>query len=165
LIKSRSFSTAVSDAHRPSIPSTSSSKQTRQFNTSRALKAVNDSSTVDFAYLPAFEDGATSSTSSTVRVPLAPDSSAAKYETSADVDANVHKPQINTVAADVQHAHMTEVHDFSDAPGKYHGFADAVAGRDTKLTEQTERVGSEWRRVWEGFLDDLLGPKTGARAS
>lgn len=47
---------------------------TRQFNTSRSLKAVNDSSTIDFAYLPDFDPDAGVSAGPTVRVPLLPES-------------------------------------------------------------------------------------------
>lgn len=46
----------------------------RHFNTSRSLKAVKDSSTIDFAYLPDF-DPDTSSAPVEVRVPLMPSTS------------------------------------------------------------------------------------------
>lgn len=48
---------------------------TRQFNTSRSLKAVNDTSTIDFAYLPDFDpDAGLSARGPSVRVPLLPES-------------------------------------------------------------------------------------------
>ena len=45
---------------------------TRQFNTSRSLKAVNDSSTIDFAFLPDFDPDTGLNAGPAVRVPLLP---------------------------------------------------------------------------------------------
>jgi hypothetical protein len=48
---------------------------TRQFNTSRSLKAVNDSSTIDFAFLPDFDpDTGLNANRPAIRVPLLPES-------------------------------------------------------------------------------------------
>jgi hypothetical protein len=53
LTRSRAFSTAVNANKRPSAEQKDESKPAvRHFNTSRTLKANNDSSTIDFAYLP-----------------------------------------------------------------------------------------------------------------
>lgn len=52
LMHSRAFTTAVEPSKRPTSDSKSEVKVVRHFNTSRTLKAVNDSSTIDFAYLP-----------------------------------------------------------------------------------------------------------------
>lgn len=53
LTHSRAFTTAVNATRRPSAETkVDDAKPVRHFNTSRALKANNDSSTIDFAYLP-----------------------------------------------------------------------------------------------------------------
>lgn len=53
---------------------------TRHFNTSRSLKAIKDSSTIDFAYLPDF-DPDTSSAPVEVRVPLMPSTNFSSTQT------------------------------------------------------------------------------------
>ncbi|KAF2229945.1 hypothetical protein EV356DRAFT_520446 [Viridothelium virens] len=160
LIKSRSFSTALEATRRPSTTTTTtSSKPVRHFNTSRALKAVNDSSTVDFAYLPRFE---TEAADAQVQIPLAPDSTQVNPDAASFVEeAAVHRGEISTSAADIPHnvAHMAEVHDNSAAPIDYHTLADVVSGTASKLSSATK--GGTLREVWDGFLDDLLGPKSG----
>lgn len=53
LTHSRAFTTAVNASKRPSAETKADEgKAVRHFNTSRTLKANNDSSTIDFAYLP-----------------------------------------------------------------------------------------------------------------
>jgi hypothetical protein len=52
----------------------STSTSVRHFNTSRALKSVNDSSTIDLTFLPEFEaNSEVSSNSLLMRVPILPD--------------------------------------------------------------------------------------------
>lgn len=59
----------------------------RHFNTSRSLKAVGDSSTIDFAFLPDFDPD--TATLPTVRVPLLPTSN---YESASSYVAEVEEP-------------------------------------------------------------------------
>lgn len=71
LTHSRAFSTAIEQSKRPVPDSVEKPAQSvRHFNTSRALKAVKDSSTIDFAYLPDFEP---ESSQPLPRVPIVPD--------------------------------------------------------------------------------------------
>jgi hypothetical protein len=72
---SRAFSTAVEQSKRPTQPKTESTSNTvRHFNTSRTLKTVNDSSTIDFAFLPDFDpDNTAASSTLMMRVPITPD--------------------------------------------------------------------------------------------
>ncbi|KAI9706259.1 MAG: hypothetical protein M1820_004834 [Bogoriella megaspora] len=164
LVKSRSFSTALNSGRRPSSssPSTDSSKSVRELNTSCSVKAVNDTSTVDFAYLPAFEDGADRSAS--VRVPIGPDA-INKAQTFKDIDDEVHRPQISTSSADIHPQHLAEVHDNSAASVDYGRLADAPAMKNSELKSKVENVETGFRAVWSGFLDDLLGPKRGAKTA
>ena len=79
------------------LPDTSEpGKSTRQFNTSRSLKAVNDSSTIDFAYIPDFDPD--SKTAPVVRVPILPQtiaSQASRLHIANDVDEPVSPPSIH----------------------------------------------------------------------
>lgn len=70
LTHSRAFTTAVNTSKRPNAGKQDEVKAVRHFNTSRALKAVNDSSTIDFAYFPDFDPD--NAESSAIRVPLLP---------------------------------------------------------------------------------------------
>jgi hypothetical protein len=71
LANTRSFSTAVRDSKRPVPEPASVSLPVRHFNTSRSLKAVNDTSTIDFAYLPDFDPD--TAQSPVLRVPILPE--------------------------------------------------------------------------------------------
>lgn len=70
ITNSRAFSTAVQDSKRPIPESTTTGTAVRHFNTSRSLKAVGDSSTIDFAYLPDFDPD--TAQSPIIRVPILP---------------------------------------------------------------------------------------------
>ncbi|KAK4949209.1 hypothetical protein LTR28_007277, partial [Elasticomyces elasticus] len=117
LTHSRAFSTTLDQSKRPTSDSSAHSTAVRHFNTSRALKAVNDSSTIDFAFLPDFDRN--SAESAPIRVPLLPTNffpprtgvhAREGEETSKDIphdcektdarDAQVMRPQINTVSED-----------------------------------------------------------------
>jgi hypothetical protein len=78
ITSSRAFSTAVAQSKRPSTleqqKTESTSTSVRHFNTSRALKSVNDSSTIDLTFLPEFEgNNSDVSSSLLMRVPILPD--------------------------------------------------------------------------------------------
>lgn len=60
-------------------------KPVRHFNTSRALKAVNDTSTIDFAYLPDFDPDLVQAP--LIRVPLMPENFSPKRD-------GVHAPEV-----------------------------------------------------------------------
>lgn len=66
----------MEQSKRPVVEQKDEPKQVRHFNTSRTLKAVNDTSTIDFAYLPAVEDGLDHSM---IRVPILPDNYSASH--------------------------------------------------------------------------------------
>jgi len=52
------------------VPETNDGSPARHFNTSRSLKAVNDTSTIDFMYIPEFVD--TKAAKFEIRVPIMP---------------------------------------------------------------------------------------------
>jgi hypothetical protein len=96
ITSSRAFSTAVEQSKRPTATeqkTESSSTPVRHFNTSRALKSVNDSSTIDFAYLPDFDpDNVEASSTLMMRVPIMPDNFS-------PVRTGAHAPEVETVSA------------------------------------------------------------------
>ncbi|KAN0085219.1 hypothetical protein V8E54_001686 [Elaphomyces granulatus] len=140
----------------------------RQFNTSRASKAVKDTSTVDFVYMPSPSEFEMSSAfSSQPRVPVISD-----MRHSSDSGAQPllpMKPQIYTVsemASDISASPMSEVVDnhaleidpfkLTETVGKSrHGESQRIAA--ASMQQQNGMIG----QLWTGFLDDLLGPKEG----
>jgi hypothetical protein len=159
---------------------------TRHFNTSRSLKAVHDSSTIDFAFLPDI-DLSLESVRAEIRVPILPhieseDANAMLDHHDIDAEAGgldesgdsvVMKPQILTVTetlADGAHVDL-------DLNGHASAMSDVQDNHGTEmsvdaLTELAGTVGKSARklvdkvpeqpaikRVWSGFLDDLLGEK------
>ncbi|KAF2117781.1 hypothetical protein BDV96DRAFT_570916 [Lophiotrema nucula] len=159
ITNSRSFSTAIQDSKRPIPEPASAGTPIRHFNTSRSLKAVRDSSTIDFAYIPDFDPD--TNQSPVIRVPILPQtlpSEATKAHIAVDVEEeSVMLPSIVTVAADGTHIHapsaMSEVSDNNAID--FQGMAARVADKFKPVEEQAGMVKS----VWSGFLDDVLGPK------
>ncbi|KAF1997537.1 hypothetical protein P154DRAFT_524743 [Amniculicola lignicola CBS 123094] len=162
----RTFSTAIDSSKRP-VPNTSDTTSTpiRHFNTSRSLKSVNDSSTIDFAYLPDYDPD--SGETPVLRVPILPQtqlSEATKSATAADLDEgiDVMLPTIMTVAADGTHIYapsaMSEVSDNNSID--FQGMAAKVA---SKLSAPINADGSMTKQILNSLVDDVFGPK-GKRA-
>jgi hypothetical protein len=158
----------------------------RHFNTSRSLKVVGDSSTIDFAYLPDI-DLSLESPRAEIRVPILPDIESDYAQAVLDdhhldaeaggIDDSEHavvmKPQIVTVTetlADGAHVDL-------DLNGHASAMSEVQDNHGTEmtvdaLTELAGTVGKSARklvdkvpeqtavkRVWSGFVDDLLGEK------
>ncbi|KAG2162582.1 hypothetical protein VTO58DRAFT_105922 [Aureobasidium pullulans] len=159
LTHSRAFTTAVNASKRPRTEQKDEVKAVRHFNTSRTLKAVNDSSTIDFAYFPDFDPD--NAESFTLRVPLLPTNfSPARvgaHAPEAD-DAIVIRPQISTMANDKIISNFSEVSDNNAMPIDFHAMADRVAAATQKavkapLAEQTSIV----KQLWKGLVEDFQG--------
>lgn len=188
-LQARAFSIAMKriagdQARKPSRPAQET--PSRHFNTSRSLKAVNDSSTIDFAFLPDV-DLSLEPVRTEIRVPILPhieseDANAMLDHHDVDAeaggldesgDSTVMKPQILTVTetlADGAHVDL-------DLNGHASAMSDVQDNHGTEmsvdaLTELAGTVGKSARklvdkvpeqpaikRVWSGFLDDLLGEK------
>ncbi|KAF2467096.1 uncharacterized protein BDR25DRAFT_305876 [Lindgomyces ingoldianus] len=151
----RTFSTAVQDSRRPIVETADAGSPVRHFNTSRALKAVNDSSTIDFAFFPDYDPD--TKDAPIIRVPILPNVSTKSYAAE-EVDEPVMLPTIHTVAADGTHIHapaaMSEVSDNNSVD--FQGMAAKVASKFGKPVEQQASMAKE---LWGGLMDDLLGPK------
>lgn len=163
----------------------------RHFNTSRELKAVKDSSTIDFAYLPKLFDSSLHSPRTDIRVPILPhiDSSEAQSTLSRNPDINAgaggtaDTESDNVMKAEIITAQETMAdggaHVDLDLNAHASPMSEVVDNHATELTvdyltELTQTVGksarkivddveeSALRKVWKGFLDDVFGEKKGS---
>jgi hypothetical protein len=141
---------------------TNADNSVRHFNTSRSLKAVGDSSTIDFAYLPDYDPD--TGDSPIIRVPILPQTVIAESnQVRAVQDTEETGPRIMTVSADGTHIHtpsaMSDVSDNNSVD--FQGMAAKVAGQWTKPVEEQAGMLKE---LWSDFVDDVLGPKQSAKA-
>ncbi|MCJ1361549.1 hypothetical protein MMC16_000649 [Acarospora aff. strigata] len=164
----RSFATAMASSRRPTAAESPAEPQlTRHFNTTRALKSVNDSSTIDFAYMPQFELDL-SSNEQQIRVPLLPDNYYPTRKSAALQEAiePVMRPEISVMSGETAHiagpSAMSEVVDNHamdldpyDLTSKVHTAASKIVGVPVeKLNEPGVLT-----ELWNGLLDDLLGKR------
>lgn len=199
-LQARAFSIAMkriaTDSTRKPFGTTSPAETTpqRHFNTSRALKAVGDTSTIDFAFLPKLFDSSLYPAPAAIRVPILPhiesddaeavlekfpelDAAAGGYQTTDSGHVQIMKPQIVTVHETMaEGTHVEGVSHTTSAMSDVHDGHHAEEMSVDMLTELTETVGNSARRLvdmakdkdqgsvrtlWNGFLDDLLGPQSG----
>jgi hypothetical protein len=120
----------------------------RKFNTSRSLKTVNDSSTVDFAYMPSVSFANPASTE-IQPMPLLPDNYNAKRETFI-AEPPVTRAEISTTSLGSAVTAMGEA-ETSKA-------ADVIG-----LVTSSKETGIV-KQVWNGLLDDVFGTKTPSAA-
>ncbi|KAH0392785.1 hypothetical protein KCU89_g13098, partial [Aureobasidium melanogenum] len=162
LTHSRAFTTAVNASKRPSAEQQDEVKAVRHFNTSRALKAVNDSSTIDFAYFPDFDPD--NAEASAIRVPLLPNNFSPTRTGAHSLEAAddmVMKPQINSMAADKIISNFSEVSDNNAMTIDFHGMAERIAAATQKaaqapIAEQTSIL----KQLWKGIVEDFKGVQT-----
>ncbi|KAG9583738.1 hypothetical protein KCV01_g14470, partial [Aureobasidium melanogenum] len=162
LTHSRAFTTAVNTSKRPSAEQQDEVKAVRHFNTSRALKAVNDSSTIDFAYFPDFDPD--NAEASAIRVPLLPNNFSPARTGAHSLEAAddmVMKPQINTMAADKIISNFSEVSDNNAMTIDFQGMAERIAAATQKaaqapIAEQTSIL----KQLWKGIVEDFKGVPT-----
>ncbi|KAL4938991.1 hypothetical protein BDV06DRAFT_199729 [Aspergillus oleicola] len=156
-LQSRAFSIAMRRINSSSKKETPS----REFNTSRSLKAVNDASTVDFAYMPSI---AAESTSTDAPIPILSEVYT-HYDPTNPSSTSPMKPQVYTVSGDganVFASPMSEVVDNDSVEIDPFSLTEAV-GRSrfaAELKSEQGKASGVVSELWSGFLDDLLGPKT-----
>lgn len=152
-----------------SVPEASETgSKVRHFNTSRSLKAVGDSSTIDFAFIPDFDPDAQTAPVQ-MRVPILPwtNPSPSTQAAATEAEAEVMTPTIHTVAADGTHVHapsaMSEMTDSNQID--FQGMASAVAQR---LSQPVEQGTGMAKQIWRDFVEDvsdLVSPKKGGAKS
>jgi len=165
MLQSRAFSIAMKNIDRRPLGARSPAETTpsRHFNTSRALKAVGDSSTIDFAFLPV-SYGSFDVDTSPPRVPILPDNYSTTSNSHYTEPVPVMKPEIHTVAADSTHTHgpsaMSEVTDNHAMEVDPFELTQTVKKAAGLAVGGVEEGASTVKAVWSGFLDDLLGKKS-----
>ncbi|KAL4921222.1 hypothetical protein BDW62DRAFT_141689 [Aspergillus aurantiobrunneus] len=154
-LQSRAFSIAMKRIN----SSSSSNTPNREFNTSRSLKTVKDSSTVDFAYMPSIVE---SHTSPDAPVPILPDLYT-HYDSTSPPESPM-KPQVYTVSGDganVSASPMSEVVDNDSV--EINPFTLSETVEKSRYIAELSRRGNKSSGVaselWSGLLDDLLGPR------
>lgn len=156
----RAFATAATSS-RPT-PSTPTPSTTRHFNTTRTLKAVNDTSTIDFAYLP--QTTLSDIVEENIIVPIIPTNytNTSNSNPTEDVVAPVMKAEVSTMSADTVFLPMAEASDGHGEEIDFHAMAEGVGNVVKRVDEVTlgvglgERTGMV-RRVLGDIADDLLG--------
>jgi hypothetical protein len=162
-LQSRAFSIAMKRIN----GNASTEPSVRHFNTSRAAKAVGDSSTVDFAYIPSMEEIDTPPSRSDPRFPILSDIykyyDPSKQSITSDPPM---KPQVYTVSGeDVAASPMSEVVDNHSMDIDPFSLTETVGRSRFGEELQRHQNGSQAkepgvvRELWSGFLEDLLGPK------
>ncbi|EMD60176.1 hypothetical protein GGP41_009565 [Bipolaris sorokiniana] len=131
----------------------------RRFNTSRSRKAVGDSSTLDFAYIPGF-DPETRSAPLGIRVPILPWADVQGH--SAESEGVVPmQPTIYAVGSDGTHIHSPSA--MSDTTDNnsfgYQSIANSVASKFSATRQEGEGMA---RQIWNDLVDDIVGPKRGS---
>jgi hypothetical protein len=163
LAHSRAFSTAVNSSKRPSAESkTEEAKPVRHFNTSRALKANNDSSTIDFAYLPEniFDP---ENPEAAIRVPLLPTNffphRTGAHALEAEEEA-VLKPMVNSISTDGADDRISTIAELSDNNAMsidFQGMAERVAAATKKNVSPMIEQSSILKQLWTGLVEDVRG--------
>ena len=108
------------------------------------MKQVNDSSTVDFAYIPtmSFSHGADLDYA---RIPLLPDNHVVKHVDTSP-EPHVPKAEISTASLSDAVTTMSEAETSKAADGM--GLHETTVGKESAV-----------RHVWNGILDDVFGAK------
>lgn len=139
--------------------------ETRHVNTSRASKAVNDSSTVDFVYFPNLREEPEDPYSLQPRMPIPPDA-ALSYGRSSASSSSAMKPEIHAVseiASDTSASPMTEVVDnhvvdidpfrLTETVGRSRDGEHHQRQNGARQSKQKGIIGE----LWSGMVEDLLG--------
>ncbi|RMZ89418.1 hypothetical protein DV736_g3359, partial [Chaetothyriales sp. CBS 134916] len=186
-LQARAFSMAMrrittEQTRKPIGAASTETAPRREFNTSRELKAWRDTSTVDFAYLPHLFEDTWIPQPAAIRVPILP------HVESDDAEAILEKyPHLDAAAGGYQDTeggstqmkaeisimtsdNSTAASAFSDVHDGHHATEMSVDTL-TALTELVDKSGrrsvdtvndqdqGQIRQLWQGLLDDLLGPK------
>lgn len=150
---------AVAKIERPTIEQEPRSKPaTRHFNTSRELKAVKDTSTIDFAYLPDLMSPENVDIYAQVRVPIIPTGAEAAPKV-VEQETVVMKPQINVMSADAVYLPMSESSDGHAMNIDFHAMAEKVAANLRRIKVPVEEQAGIAKQIWGDMIDDMLGLK------
>ncbi|KAI9850088.1 MAG: hypothetical protein M1838_006100 [Thelocarpon superellum] len=147
------------------------------------LATRNDTSTIDYAYMP--EPPAPPTPREWIAVPFLPDNFAPMRDPGAAevMDTAVMRPQISTAALESTHVHapsaMSEVTDNAAMKIDPYELTKTVNGAAAEALSKLQGKGaatlraikdgdeepSVFKEIWDGFLDDLLGTRAKARSA
>ncbi|KAK2793535.1 hypothetical protein FQN52_001121 [Onygenales sp. PD_12] len=166
VLQSRAFSIAMRKIDSRPVNTGSPS---RNFNTSRAAKAVNDTSTIDFAYMPRESELFPASPTNGAPIPILPDSYA-HYQLSEAHPQSPMKPEIYTVGdpegfTGTAASAMSEVVDNLTVDFDPFELTETVsraraaeAHKQGELAEPSgETVKGAAKQFWSGIVEDLTG--------
>ncbi|KAK4496316.1 hypothetical protein PRZ48_012296 [Zasmidium cellare] len=160
LAHNRAFSTIVEKRPTAEQSNESSKAPIRHFNTSREMKQVNDTSTIDFAYLPDVVSPENVDIYSQVRVPILPDlaSSSSSYANTAiePEEVVVMKPEIVSMSADAVYLPMSDLSDGHSLNIDFHAMADRVASNLRRMSVPVEEQAGIMKQIWNDMVDDAL---------
>lgn len=147
---------ATSLSEKKMVESKQAPPTTRHFNTSRTLKAPNDTSTIDFTFLP------TPSTLSApadiqIRVPILPTTLTPTPKPISEPETLVMKPTISSMSADTVYLPMAEMSDGHAMNIDFHAMADRVAANLRRMSVPVEEQAGIIKQVWSDMVDDVLG--------
>lgn len=139
--------------------------ETRQFNTSRGSKAVNDSSTLDFVYMPSIAS-LESQTSAPQRIPILGEQYYIPEGSTSQVSASPMKPQIHAIsetASDMSASPMSEVVDNYSLEIDPFKLTETVGRSRAGENEKKLSTGGQPEKgiigeLFSGMVDDLLRP-------
>lgn len=166
-------------------PSPSQVPSVRTFNTSRADKAVHDSSPVDFAYLPKLFSEEFAVRPAQIRVPILPnilsddaeerlerfpdlEAAAGGYQGSDGGEFRIMQPQIETASQKTgsEMSHMSDVgdgHTTEMSIDTLSQLSNILGNNAQKFVEMVkDKDEGTIRKLWSGFLDDVFGAKQGS---
>lgn len=155
LSRFRTISTVVEQSKRRPTEHSEAPKSIGQFSTSRHLNARNDSSTIDFAYLP--DANVDPEQEEIFRVPILPNNYTTTVNAAADEDAVVMKPEISTMSADAIFLPMADLSDGHAMNIDFHAMADRVAVNLRNMKVPVEEQASMMKQIWGDLVDDMLG--------
>ena len=139
---------------RPTVEQLPELQPTRQFNTSPVLRAMGDSSTIDFAYLPTNIDAVEEEE---IKVPIMPNNYTTSVNAPPDDEEPVMKPEISTMSADMVFLPMSELTDNHSQNVDFHAMADRVAATVRTMAVPAEEKASMMKKIWSDLVDDMLG--------
>ncbi|KAF2127352.1 hypothetical protein P153DRAFT_321065 [Dothidotthia symphoricarpi CBS 119687] len=145
----------------PVPDTTDTGKLTRHFNTSRSMKAPNDTSTIDFTVMPDFDPDMRSGPVQ-IRVPILPWTAVSETTKAsvAETEQPIFVPVVHTVAADDAHVHAPSA--LTEKPdGGHIDFQAMTTQFATKLNKPVEEGVGMVRQIWSGLMEDIVGSKQG----
>ncbi|EKD16575.1 uncharacterized protein L3040_001317 [Drepanopeziza brunnea f. sp. 'multigermtubi'] len=167
IVGARSFNTGI--LHRPTPSPLRTIPLMQGFKTSAPKLDAHNTSTIDCFFFPALEPAPQTDSFHEIRVPLLPDNytpdrSALSGHTLEAFDGALPRPEISIVAA---HPENVAPAAMSEVVGNEALDVDIEQLTTSAFTKPMPRMNKEpgaLGEIWDGFMDDILGPKNPSAA-